>query len=141
MGLATTYVAVADPNGGGVFPTCPLRELTGLDCPGCGGLRATHALAHGDLASAVDHNAVLAVLLPLAAVLWGWWLLRSLAATRGVRRDRGAPPPGPGLLARVPAIPTPPHRLVIGLTVVVLVFGVVRNITAVDAFAYLNSTA
>ena len=141
IGLTTAYVALADPNDGGVFPACPLRELTGLDCPGCGGLRATHALAHGDLAGAFDHNAVLAVLLPLAAVLWVWWLVRSIAATRGVRRERGAPPAGPGLLARLPAIPSPPHRLVIGLTVLVSVFAVLRNITAVDAFAYLNSTA
>ncbi|WP_131724959.1 DUF2752 domain-containing protein, partial [Mycobacteroides abscessus] len=33
---------------GGVLPVCPLKALTGLDCPGCGGLRMVYSLMHGD---------------------------------------------------------------------------------------------
>ena len=55
---------------------CPLYELTGLYCPGCGSGRAAQALLRGDLAAAFGHNA-LAFLLGLpCAVLLVWEYLR-----------------------------------------------------------------
>ncbi len=69
---ATAYLALVDPNHGG-YPPCPSYLLTGLYCPGCGGLRSVHALLHGDLATSLDRNpAVLPglVLLAVLAVLW-----------------------------------------------------------------------
>jgi Protein of unknown function (DUF2752) len=71
---AWTAVALADLDGGTVL--CPLRALTGLDCPLCGGTRAAHDLAHGDLAGAAGHNLVVAMALPLAVVLWARWTWR-----------------------------------------------------------------
>jgi hypothetical protein len=66
-------VASVDPNQPGHYPTCPFLALTGYFCPGCGSLRAIHALAHADVATALERNpaTVLAVaVLPLAFLLW-----------------------------------------------------------------------
>ena len=67
---ALTYVGLADPHRPGfLFPGCPFKALTGLNCPGCGGLRMTHDLLHGDLAAAFVDNLFLLVGLP-ALVVW-----------------------------------------------------------------------
>ncbi|HET8970459.1 MAG TPA: DUF2752 domain-containing protein, partial [Candidatus Nanopelagicales bacterium] len=80
---ATAYFAVVDPNQPGHFPACPLRATTGLDCPACGGLRAVHALCHGELGTALDQNLlVTVVLLPLAVISWLLWLWRSRPGRR-----------------------------------------------------------
>lgn len=75
---ALAYIGLADPHRPGfLFPACPFKALTALDCPACGGLRMTHDLLNGDLAAAVMDNVFLLVALPALAV----WLL--------VRRRRG----------------------------------------------------
>jgi len=38
------------------FPRCAFHALTGLQCPGCGGLRASHQLLHGNFAAAWQLN-------------------------------------------------------------------------------------
>jgi len=53
-----------DPSTSGLFPPCPLHYLTGLYCPGCGSLRALHALLHGDFRFAWAMNPLTCVLLP-----------------------------------------------------------------------------
>ena len=53
-----------DPATSGIFPPCPIRYLTGLYCPGCGSLRAMHALLHGELAQAWAMNPLMIVMLP-----------------------------------------------------------------------------
>jgi hypothetical protein len=45
-----------DPASLSGLPLCPLRALTGLLCPLCGGLRAAHALMHGRMLEAVALN-------------------------------------------------------------------------------------
>jgi hypothetical protein len=55
---------VFDPATSGVFPPCPLRYLTGLYCPGCGSLRALHALLQGDLRRAWAMNPLTVTVLP-----------------------------------------------------------------------------
>lgn len=77
---ATAYVGAHDPNRPGHYPPCPLLQLTGLYCPGCGGLRTAHAVAHGDLVTAFGANAmVLAGFLAFAA-FWAWWCVRVMRA-------------------------------------------------------------
>lgn len=66
-----------EPRGQFFFPRCTFLQVTGLQCPGCGGLRATHALLHGDLASAWRLNALWVVSLPLGA-----WSAGALALER-----------------------------------------------------------
>lgn len=75
---ALTYLAVVDPHDPRTpYPPCPTKLLTGLDCPACGGLRATHDLLHGDLAAAVHDNAFLLASGPIIAVLsWRRWQSR-----------------------------------------------------------------
>ena len=77
---ACTVLAVVDPNEPGHYPTCPFKAVTGLDCPGCGSMRAVHALTRGDIVRAADLNIVLVALIPLA--LWSWvgWLARALGS-------------------------------------------------------------
>jgi hypothetical protein len=88
VGASTLLLAVRDPHARGSYGFCPLLELTGLACPLCGGLRATHDLAHLDLAGAWSANALWTVTAPVLVVLWLAWLV---AAARGrpVRRVSG----------------------------------------------------
>ena len=72
------------PSNAGFFPGCPLLDLTGFACPGCGLTRAFHALFHGDFLIALDFNA----LLPIFAVSFVYLLilLMSIAARgKGLR--------------------------------------------------------
>ena len=91
------------------YPNCPFLWLTGYYCPGCGTLRAYHQLRHGSLADAIGQNPVTVIALPAmvyaAASMW-------LTGYRG----QGLPQPrwtmGSGW----------------GVAVVLVVFGVIRNI-------------
>lgn len=49
------------------YPRCPLFVITGIYCPGCGALRAGHALLHGHLLTALDYNALLVLAAPFLA--------------------------------------------------------------------------
>lgn len=73
-GLA--LVAFVDPNQPGRYPTCPFLAVTGHWCPGCGSLRAMHAVATGDIHTALGFNVLTVLALPLLAVLWWRWIRR-----------------------------------------------------------------
>jgi hypothetical protein len=75
LGAATAYLWALDPSTDGVWPTCPSRLLLGVDCPGCGGLRGTHDLLHGDVVGALDHNLLLPATLAVIAVVLAMWML------------------------------------------------------------------
>ncbi|SHF42153.1 DUF2752 domain-containing protein [Streptoalloteichus hindustanus] len=65
----------ADPTApGNPLPTCPTKAWLGLVCPGCGALRMTYSLLHGDLLAAAHYNAVALAALPLLAWTWVAWL-------------------------------------------------------------------
>ncbi|MFE0174843.1 DUF2752 domain-containing protein [Streptomyces sp. NPDC059002] len=80
---AFAYVGAVDPNEPGHYPACPLLRLTGIYCPGCGGLRSAHAFVHGDVAAAFGANALAVVGYGLFAVVWTFWVVRTV---------RGRPP-------------------------------------------------
>lgn len=65
-------IAVDLPDG---FP-CPLRTVTGLDCPLCGATRATAALLRADVGAALDFNALYVLALPVLAIVAVSWLVR-----------------------------------------------------------------
>ena len=68
-----TVLYVVDPETPGHYPTCPFLALTGHYCPGCGSLRAVHALLHGDVRLALQRNplaVVTAVLLLAGMFIW-----------------------------------------------------------------------
>ena len=71
---ACVLVWVADPTTpGGILPTCPTKSLLGIDCPGCGTLRAIYSLLHGDVMSAVRFNALAIVALGFLLVAFAMW--------------------------------------------------------------------
>ncbi|MCT2594365.1 DUF2752 domain-containing protein [Streptomyces sp. N2-109] len=106
VGAAFAVVGTLDPNEPGHYPTCPFLYLTGLDCPGCGGLRTAHAVAHGDLGTALSVNVLAVAAFVAFAVYWIVWVLRAL-------RHR----PMNGLTLR-PSYWWPIGVLVLGFTVV-----------------------
>ncbi len=106
-----------DPRHYHFYPVCLFHQTTGLLCPGCGALRASHQLLHGHLATAFRFNPMLIVSLPVLAWLGGRYALqraRKQPASLGVR----------------------PVWLWLGLAVL-LVFSVLRNLPG-EPFALLR---
>lgn len=104
-------VREVDPGQPGHYPLCPFRALTGWDCPGCGSVRALHAVANGDVAAGLDHNLMTVLALPVLLGIWFAWSRR--------------------LVLGRPRVTLPDSRLVTGLAVVLVVFAVVRNLPGV----------
>ncbi|MFF2039303.1 DUF2752 domain-containing protein [Kitasatospora sp. NPDC058170] len=109
VAVPTVYIAAVDPNAPGHYPDCPFLAATGWWCPGCGGLRCVHALAHGELSGALHDNAVAVLLFAVLAVLWLRWLWAVVTGGPGPRIAPGA------------------RRWVL-IALLVLVFTVVRNL-------------
>lgn len=68
LGLACggllAVVAVFNPTEWRFYPRCPFQLVTGLNCPGCGSLRALHELLRGHWVSAFALNPLLMISLP-----------------------------------------------------------------------------
>jgi Protein of unknown function (DUF2752) len=80
-------------------PLCPLKHVTGIPCPTCGGTRALRALAHGTLFAALRWNPLVAVaavvLIPCLAyaavvTVAGWPRFRVLFTASDQRLLRAA---------------------------------------------------
>ena len=100
-----------NPAASGVFPDCPSRVFFGVDCPGCGGLRGTYSLLHGDIPSTINHNALLLGVYPMLVALWFLWVLR-------VRKQRD-----------LFAIFRPYSRIIVGAAFFILIgFTIARNV-------------
>lgn len=112
---AFAVVALVDPNEPGHYPTCPFLALTGHWCPGCGSLRAMHALTQGDLGTAAGLNVLALASLPVLAVIWVRWARRSWTGS-----PRAHPVPAVWLWT---------------LAAAVVVFGLVRNLPFGSALA------
>ena len=85
---AFAYVGTVDPNQPGHYPVCPLYRLTGLYCPGCGGLRSAHEFIHGDFLAALQDNAIAVVGYLAFTVVWTVWVVRA-ARGRPLRIELG----------------------------------------------------
>jgi hypothetical protein len=97
------------------YPQCFFHQVTGWQCPGCGGLRAMHQLLHGHFLTALHFNALAVGSLPV----FGWLLAREFfARRRGVQARRFVS-----------------IRSVCFGVAVLLVFSLLRNI---PAFAFLS---
>ena len=103
-------VFAADPATSGGYLRCPLHEMTGLWCPGCGVTRATHKAVHGDVIGALGTN----LFLPVFAVL----VVAGVADV--VPADDRSPPAG----ARRPR----PASMWVALGGSLLLFAVLRNL-------------
>lgn len=111
--VGTFYLRAVDPNVPGHYPGCPSQSLLGIDCPGCGGMRGTYDLLHGDIAGMLDDNLLLVIALPFAVVAFGLWAYRAWTGRRPVLSSEQQ--------ARR-------SRWMVGALIVVLAFGVVRNL-------------
>lgn len=88
------------------YPRCLLHAWTGLHCPGCGSLRALHALTRGDIRAALESNVLLTVTLPLGIAFllarrwrhgdwaalasvpgWAWWVGLATVIGFGILRN------------------------------------------------------
>jgi len=63
--IGVASLAFLDPAETTFIPMCPCRLLTGLYCPGCGSLRAIHAMTHLRIDRAFGYNPLLVLFVPL----------------------------------------------------------------------------
>jgi hypothetical protein len=85
--LALTALAIVyafAPGQYSFYPRCFFFGITGWQCPGCGSLRATHALLHGDIHAAFAYNPLLVSLMPATAFA-GLWVGFCKLTNRGLR--------------------------------------------------------
>ena len=75
-GLGLLVLFYFEPGKYPFYPFCPFHELTGLNCPACGSLRALHQLSHGNILAAFHFNPLLLVSLPFLGIV----LARNLSA-------------------------------------------------------------
>ena len=112
---ASAVVYFFNPSTHGFYPICLFHQLTGLNCPGCGGTRSAYALLHGNFALALKDNALFIAVLA-AVVGRGIWF-----AAKQIRRQ----PVGNFL----------PAKCLWVLLAVAVIFTVLRNL---PAFAFLS---
>lgn len=94
---SAAWLFLCDPAFTRVFPPCPFHWLTGLNCPGCGSLRAMHSLLHGRVGEAFGLNPLLVLSIPLLAALllrgswaykvWVPWMAFALLVAYGALRN------------------------------------------------------
>lgn len=69
LAVALALLFFFDPARSPFYPKCMFHALTGLQCPGCGSLRALHALLHGQVRRAFAFNPLLFVVTLFGAYL------------------------------------------------------------------------
>jgi hypothetical protein len=110
VAAATVALHVRDPHVTHSWGVCPLYALTGIYCPGCGGLRGVNDLTDGHLGQAASSNLLMVLAIPFALVAFARW---SYGAWTG--RD-------------IRPIPALPQAVKVGLVALALVFTVARNL-------------
>ena len=76
LGAALVVLFLFNPARHSTYPFCIFHWITGLQCPGCGGLRAMHHLLHGEVALAFRFNPMLMTAGPVAGAYALWRLQR-----------------------------------------------------------------
>ena len=76
VGISALYATT------GIGLPCPFREVTGWECPFCGGTRLGSALLHGDIAAAFGYNPVVFLSLVLGVVVGAIWIVEALGGPR-----------------------------------------------------------
>jgi hypothetical protein len=70
---AGAVVFFFNPSSHGFYPICLFHQLTGWNCPGCGGTRSVYALLHGHFALALKDNALFVLLIATFALQGAWF--------------------------------------------------------------------
>lgn len=92
LGLLSWVLATYNPVENRIYPICAFYKTTGLHCPGCGGLRATHHLANGRVQEAFKNHPALILSLPLltgATGIWIWHRISERKEPRHIRKIYG----------------------------------------------------
>jgi hypothetical protein len=110
LAAATAALHVRDPHVTHSWGVCPLYAMTGIYCPGCGGLRGVNDLSNGHVGQAASSNLLLVLALPFAAVFFARWVYGAWTG-REVR-----------------AIPAMPRPVIVAFIALALVFTIVRNL-------------
>lgn len=113
VGAATIALHLRDPHDSGSWGYCPLYAMTGIYCPGCGGLRAVNDLTKFDVGAAASSNLLFVASIPVIVLMWVLWARRAWT---------GAPTAS---MSRASTV-----ALVITMTVLMLAFTVLRNLPA-----------
>jgi hypothetical protein len=115
-GLAVALIALYffNPSQHAFFPVCSFHKMTGLNCPGCGGLRAVHQLAHGHVREAFFLNPLVVLGAPMTAwyggrAAWCLW--------------KGRPVRSPGTL------------WIVLICAGMMAFGILRNLPVFSMFS------
>ncbi len=114
---AGAVVYFFNPSTHGFYPVCLFHQMTGWNCPGCGGTRSVYALLHGNLALALKDNALFVLLLPVIGLRGAW-----LAGQKSLGKPVGQFLPANALWL---------------LLAVAVIFTVLRNL---PAFSFLSPT-
>lgn len=74
--IGAIILYIIDPVNCRLTPKCPIKFLTGLNCPGCGFQRSVHALLHGQLLTAISFNYWFVYAIPYALLflIQRWFL-------------------------------------------------------------------
>ena len=75
---AGAVVYFFNPSTHGFYPICLFHQLTGLNCPGCGGTRSVYTLLHGNVALALKDNALFVLLIPAVALRGIWFAAKTI---------------------------------------------------------------
>jgi hypothetical protein len=108
LGIALAVLFLFNPAQHAFYPFCAFHRMTGLECPGCGGLRAVHHLLRGEVVTAFRFNPLVMLSLPV---------LLALLVRRLVLGPRAEP-----LSGRAQA------RWAMAIFIVLVVFWIVRNL-------------
>lgn len=70
LAAATVALHLRDPHEQGTWGICPTKALFGIDCPGCGGLRAVNDLTNLQVLDAASSNLLFVASIPLLVTMW-----------------------------------------------------------------------
>jgi hypothetical protein len=110
LAAATLALHLRDPHVTHSWGFCPLYALTGVYCPGCGGLRGVNDLTDGHVGAAASSNLLLVLAIPVVVFLLARWIRATWAGSD------------------VAVVPHLPRSVRWGLGLFVVVFWVARNL-------------